>query len=143
MGFPGNDASKFENMSGGLFYGGLFAAAVLILFLFAAYLSWRELALAGMCGVFALSLGVNYGKMRLACDINKREKVQDLQDYAPKIRGISEEFRYVYVDKSAKRRMRHSRESRCPQKDWMQCCCGWKILYDNSGMCMWIRAQKG
>ncbi len=102
-GFPGNDASKFENMSGGLFYGGLFAAAVLILFLFAAYLSWRELALAGMCGVFALSLGVNYGKMRLACDINVRAKVQDLQDYTPKIRGISEEFRYVYVDKSAKR----------------------------------------
>lgn len=102
-GFPGNDASKYDNMSGGLFYGGLFAAAVLILFLFAAYLSWRECALAGMCAVFAVSLGVNYAKMRLACDINVRAKVQDLQDYVPQIREAPEEFRYVYVDNSAKR----------------------------------------
>ncbi len=102
-GFPGNDASRYDNMSGGLFYGGLFAVAVLIAFLFAAYLSWREWALAGMCAVFALSLGVNYGKMRLACDINVKAKVQDLQDYVPQIREVPEEYRFVYVDKSAKR----------------------------------------
>lgn len=56
-----------------------------------------------MCAVFALNLGVNYKKMRLECDINVKAKVQDLQDYAPQIREVSEEYRYIYVDKSAKR----------------------------------------
>lgn len=102
-GFAGNDASKYDNMSGGLFYGGLFAAVVLILFLSAAFLAWREWALLGMCAVFALNLGVNYKKMRLECDINVKAKVQDLQDYAPQIREVPEEYRYIYVDKSAKR----------------------------------------
>lgn len=102
-GFMGNDAAKFDNMSGGLFYGGLFACAVLIIFLIAGLTSFRKTLLGGVFAVFLISLTVNYSKMRLGCDINVKVKMENLQEYAKEIRGVSEENRYIYIDKTTGR----------------------------------------
>lgn len=102
-GFMGNDASKFGNISGALFYAGLFACAVLLVFLVMSWRQWREVTVCTVLAVFIVSLGVNYGKMRLGCDINVKQKVENLEEYEKYIRDVPEEYQYIYVDKTVGR----------------------------------------
>lgn len=99
----GHDAGKFANMSGAMFYAGIFAVAVLAVFLVVGWYSFKKSILGGMLAVFAISLLVNYGKMRLACDTNVMGKVGHLNGYVKEIREISKENRCIYIDKSANR----------------------------------------